>query len=120
MRQTIAGDKLTLYRYDGVDGEHKSKMAKIGSISLDTKPDAIPEGLVDDLTPKELRELKESLKKEQWTRAVQKIDVIASSLDDLLVCASVGILGPEKTADLEKTTAEFLKRLRKIDTNRKR
>ena len=118
MRQTIAGDKLTLHRYDGVDDERKSKMARIGSIPLDTKPDAIPEALVDDLTPKELRELKESLSQEQGRRAAQKLGDIMPALDDLLACAADGMLGPEQVADLEKTTADFLKRLRRIGASR--
>ena len=118
MRQTIAGDKLTLHRYDGVDDERKLKMARIGSIPLDTKPDAIPEALVDDLTPKELRELKESLSQEQGRRAAQKLGDIMPALDDLLACAADGMLGPEQVADLEKTTADFLKRLRRIGASR--
>lgn len=119
MRQTVAGDKLTLHRYDGVDEERKSKMARIGSIPLCTKPDAIPEALIDDLTPKELRELKESLTQEQGRRAVQKLGDIMPALDDLLASAAAGMLGPEQVADLEKTTADFLKRLRRIDADRK-
>ena len=87
MRQTIAGDKLTLHRYDGVDDERKSKMARIGSIPLDTKPDAIPEALVDDLTPRELRELKEFLMQEQSKRAVQKLGDIMPTLDDAAALA---------------------------------
>jgi len=118
MRQTIAGDKLTLHRYDGVDDERKSKMARIGSISLDTKPEAIPEALVDDLTPRELRELKEFLAQEQGRRAVQKLGDIMPALDDLLACAAAGMLGPEQVADLEKITADFLKRLRRIGASR--
>ena len=118
MRQTIAGDKLTLHRYDGVDDERKSKMARIGSIPLDTKPDAIPEALVDDLTPRELRELKEFLMQEQSKRAVQKLGDIMPTLDDLLACVAAGMLGSEQISDLEKTTADFLKRLRRISTSR--
>ena len=118
MRQTIAGDKLTLHRYDGVDDERKSKMARIGSIPLGTKPDAIPEALVDDLTPRELRELKESLAQEQSRRAVQKLGDIMPALDELLACAAAGMLGPDQVADLEKTTADFLKRLRRISASR--
>ena len=119
MRQTVAGDKLTLHRYDGVDGERKSKMARIGSISLDTKPDAIPEALIDDLTPKELRELKEYLTQEQGRRAVQKLGGVLTDLADLLAAAASGTLGAEQIADLEKTTTEFLKRLRRIGAERK-
>lgn len=117
MRQTVAGDKLTLHRYDGVDGESKSKMARIGSLPLGSKPDAIPEALIDDLTPKELRELKESLTQEQGRRAIQKLGGITTDLNDLLSAAASGMLGCEKVADLEKTTAEFLKRLRRIGSD---
>ena len=113
MRQTVAGDKLTLHRYDGVDGERKSKMAKIGTIPLSTKPDAIPEALLDDLTPKELRELKEYLRQEQGRRAVQKLAGLRTDLDDMLASATAGMLGAEQVVELEKTTAEFLKRLRR-------
>lgn len=119
MRQTVVGDKLTLHRYDGVDGERKSKMARIGSLRLDTKPDAIPEALLDDLTPRELRELKESLRQEQGRRAVQKLAGLRTDLDDMLACAAAGMLGAEQVAELEKTTAEFLKGLRRIGADRK-
>ena len=119
MRQTVAGDKLTLHRYDGVDGERKSKMARIGSIPLGTKPDAVPEALVDDLTPKELRELKEYLTREQGRRAVQKLGGVMTDLSELLAAAASGMLTNEQIADLEKTTTEFLKRLRRIDAERK-
>ena len=119
MRQTVAGDKLTLHRYDGVDGEGKSKMARIGSIPLGTKPDAIPEALIDDLTPKELRELKEYLTQEQGRRAVQKLDSVMYDLGDLLAAAASGTLGAEKITDLEKNAADFLKRLRRISAERK-
>ena len=119
MRQTVAGDKLTLHRYDGVDGEGKSKMARIGSIPLGTKPDAIPEALIDDLTPKELRELKEYLTQEQGRRAVQKLDSVMSDLGDLRAAAASGTLGAEQITDLEKNAADFLKRLRRIGAERK-
>ena len=119
MRQTVAGDKLTLHRYDGVDGERKSKMAKIGTIPLGTKPDAIPDELVDDLTPKELRELKEYLRQEQGRRAVQKLAGLRTDLDDMLASATAGMLGAEQVVELEKTTAEFLKGLRRIGADRK-
>ena len=119
MRQTVAGDKLTLHRYDGVDGEGKSKMARIGSVPLGTKPDAIPEALIDDMTPKELRELKEYLTQEQGRRAVQKLGGVMIDLTDLLAAASAGTLAAEQIADLEKNTVDFLKRLRRIGAERK-
>lgn len=119
MRQTVAGDKLTLHRYDGVDGERKSKMARIGFLPLDTKPDAIPKALVDDLTPRELRELEEFLRQEQGRRAVQKLAGLRSDLDDLLASAAAGMLGAEQIAELAKLTAEFSKGLRRIGANRK-
>lgn len=119
MRKTVTVDKLTLHRYDGVDNEGKSKMARIGSISFSTKPDAIPEALIDDLTPRELRELKEYLAQEQGRRAVQKLGGIMNDLNDLLASAAAGMLGAEQVADLEKTTAEFLKRLRRVGAERK-
>ena len=119
MRQTVAGDKLTLYRYDGVDDERKSKMARIGTISLGTKPDAIPEALIDDLTPKELRDLKERLTQEQAKRAVQKLGGVMTDLNELLASAESGMLAHEHVAELEKTTAGVLKRLRRVGADRK-
>lgn len=119
MRKTIAGDKLTLHRYDGVNDERKSTMARIGSIPLGTKPDAIPEALIDNLMPKELRELKEFLIQEQGRRAAQKLGGIMTDLNDVLAAAGSGMLGSEQVTDLEKTTTDFLKRLRRIVAERK-
>ena len=119
MRKTVAVDKLTLHRYDGVDDEGKSRMARIGAIPLATKPDSIPDALIDDMTPKELRELKEYLIEEQGRRAVQKLGGVMTDLHDLLAAAASGTLGAEKVADLEKTTTDFLKRLRRIGAERK-
>lgn len=119
MRQTVAGNKLTLHRYDGVDDDRKSKMARIGSIPLATKPDEIPEELIDDLTPKELRELKEYLTKEQENRAIQKLGGVTADLSDLVAAAAAGMLAAQHVIELEKTTAEFLKRLRRIGVDRK-
>jgi hypothetical protein len=119
MRKTVAADKLTLHRYDGVDDERKSKMARIGSIPLGTKPDEIPEELIDDLTRKEFRELIEFLTQEQAKRAAQKVGGIRTDLDDVLASAASGMLGYEQIAELEKTTTDFLKRLRRIGADRK-
>ena len=119
MRITLAVDKLTLHRYDGVDDDGKSRMARIGTIPLCTKPDAIPEALIDDLTPKELRELKEYLTLEQGRRAVQKLVVVTIDMNDLLTSASAGLLGVDQLVELEKTTAEFLKKLRRVGADRK-
>ena len=94
-----------MYRYGGaVDG--KTVEVKIGTVSVGTPSDAIPVDLLDDLTPKETRELREFMAHEQVsicrsrfaaltteiesvTRLVSTENLDASSVEKMVAALSV-------------------------------
>ena len=105
MRIKSSGQSHSLYRYGGaVDG--KTVEVKIGTVSVGTPSDAIPVDLLDDLTPKETRELREFMAHEQVsicrsrfaaltteiesvTRLVSTENLDASSVEKMVAALSV-------------------------------
>lgn len=70
-----------LSRYSGLSDDKKTTEARIASIPIATKPDEIPNDVKDNLTPKELRELKNFLQHEEKKIAQE---VIGTLLKDLI------------------------------------
>jgi hypothetical protein len=106
-------DNLVLRRYAGVlDG--KSLDTRIGSIPRDTSPNAIPAEILDDLTPKELRQLQEKLTSVQKEILKSKAFVLVSEMNDIASALESGLLGTESMAELHKAASMLAKRARTV------
>lgn len=105
--------KFTLYRYGGTkDG--KNLEVRVGTCPVETNPESIPQELVDNLTPRELKFLKEELAKEQQEILNAKIAGIVSDLNDLSSAIESGLLNMNAVVDLNKAAQGFLKCARRV------
>lgn len=108
-----SGSKYTLYRYGGTI-EGKNLEVRVGACPAGTSPDAIPQELVDDLTPKELKVLKDELAKEQKAILNAKISGIVGDLNDLSSAIDSGLLDVNLVAELHEAASGFLKCARRV------
>jgi hypothetical protein len=99
MRIKTSGQTHTIYRYAG-QSDGKTFEAKIGTVIVGTKPDEVPSALADNLTPKELRELAELLRREQLQLARKTLDSLAAQVE-----LATGLI---TTENLDEQTAEKL------------
>lgn len=105
--------KYTFYRYGGsIDG--KNLEVRVGSCPVGTNPESIPHELVDNLTPKEVKFLKDELAKEQQVIMNAKIAGIVSDLKDLTSAIGSGFLDLNSVVDLNTAAQGFLKCARRV------
>lgn len=108
-----SGSKYTFYRYGGTS-EGKNLEVRVGSCPTGISPDAIPQELMDDLTPKELKVLKDELAKDQQAILSAKISGIVSDLNDLSSAIDSGLLDVNSVAELHTAASGFLKCARRV------
>jgi len=105
--------KYTFYRYGGTkDG--KNLEVRVGSCLVGTSPESIPQDLMDDLTPKELKVLREALAKNQRESLNAKISGIVADLNDLSSAIESGLLDLNSVIDLNTAAQGFLKCARRV------
>jgi hypothetical protein len=80
MKIKSSGQSHKLYRYAGTV-EGKSRETNIGTVAVGTKPSEVPPELVENLTPKEMRELVEFLQREQFGLARTKLSSLADDIE---------------------------------------
>ena len=108
-----SGAKYTFYRYGGIS-EGKNLEVRVGSCARGISPDEIPQILMDDLTPKELKFLRDELAKEQHAILKTKISGIAGDLNDLSSAIQSGLLDVNSIAELRTAASGFLKCARRV------
>lgn len=79
MRIKSSGQSHTLYRYGGVVNTKTSEV-KIGTVLAGTAPDLIPVDVLDELTPKETRALREFLALEQVSIFRSRFDALTTEI----------------------------------------
>lgn len=105
--------EVVLKRYGGTN-DGKNVEARIGTIPLGTSPHAIPEDIVENLTPKELRELQTTLAADQKLILIGKCSQLVADLNDVTSALDSGLLQPEALVDLLKAAILFGKRSRRV------
>lgn len=108
-----SGSKYTLYRYGGTS-EGKNLEVRVGSCPTGISPDAIPQELMCDLTPKELKVLRDVLAKDQQEILNAKISGIVADLNDLSSAVGSGLLDMSSVAELHTAALAFLKCARRV------
>lgn len=108
-----SGTKITLYRYGGIS-EGKSLEVRVGSCPTGISPEAIPQDLMEDLTPKELKYLRGELAKEQKAILQEKIAGVVGDLNDLSSAIESGLLDVTSAMELKVAASGFLKRARGV------
>ena len=91
MRIKTSGTSHILYRYSG-SSDGKGVEAKIGAVPVGTAPDDLSVDITDNLTPRELRELREHLVAEQASMFKSRFSALMGELE-----AVSGLVSPENT-----------------------
>jgi len=104
--------QYALYRYGGTS-DGKNMEVRIGNVPLGTKPDSIPDDIVQDLTPRELNELKDVLVKDQRDLLDQKLSSVEDDLKEIAEAVKAGVLDGQSAAKLGVAAKDFLKTLPK-------
>lgn len=105
--------QYALYRYGGTS-DGKNIEVKIGNVPLGTKPDSIPDDIVQDLTPRELNELKDVLVKDQRDLLDQKLSSVEDDLKEIAEAVKAGVLDGQSAAKLCVAAKALLKVLPKM------
>ena len=108
-----SGTKYTFYRYGGTS-EGRNLEVRVGSCPAGISPDAIPQDLLDDLTPKELKFLRDELAKEQQKVLTAKVSGIANELNDISSAIGSGLLDVSVVEKLHTAASGFLKCARRV------
>ena len=103
----------TLSRYGGVS-DGKNLEVRIGAVPLGTSPQDVAADIVEDLTPKELKQLQEELAADQKQIMAGKVACLTADLNDLTSAVGSGVLAPDDLVDLHKAATSFVKRLRSL------
>lgn len=114
MRIKTTGSTHSLYRYGGsVDG--KGGETKIASVAVGTKPDAIPDDVRDNVTPKEMRELVEFLAGEHITSSRNRVADLARLVDEIAPVLTAEILDADTAAKLTDALARARSAMRRVE-----
>jgi hypothetical protein len=106
-------DKLVLRRYAGIrDGQ--SLDTRIGSIPRHTSPSSIPAEILDDLTPKELRQLQAKLAEIQKNILKSEASALVSGMNDFASALESDTLDGELLAEIHRTASMLAKRARAV------
>ena len=103
----------TLYRYGGVS-HGKNLEVRLGTVLLETSPEAIPAEITENLSPKELRSLQAELAKDHRQILMDKMASLVADLNDLGSALESGLLDPDAMVDLHKAATTFGKRSRRV------
>lgn len=107
-----SGEKLLLRRYAGIH-EGKSLESRISDLPRDTSPNAIPAELIDELTPKELRQLQARLTDIQKEIVRSKVSSLVSDMNDLASAMDTGLLDAISMREVHEAASGLAKRSRK-------
>ena len=103
----------TLSRYGGVSNG-KNLEVRIGSVPLGTNHLAVAADIVEDLTPKEWRQLQEELSADQKQILAGKVACLTADLNDLSSAVESRVLTLDDLVDLHKAATHFVKRFRSL------
>lgn len=106
-----SGKHYRISRYGGTENG-KNIESRIGKVLVGTAPNQIPEALVDDLTPKELRALREKLEADRRVFLAQRVPQIVTELRSLADAIEDGILDTDAMESLRAAADDLLKRFR--------
>lgn len=101
-----------LYRYGGVS-DGKNIEVRIGNVPIGTKPECVPHGIVLDLTPRELGELKDVLSKDERELLEQKVASAEVDLKTIDEAVRTGALDGQAATNLGVAAKALLKTLSK-------
>ena len=105
--------KFNMTRYGGVvDG--KNIEVRVGSVPVNTSPDAIPEHLLDNLSRNELKILRAALGKAQQEILKSKVSGLVADLNDVTSGLDSDLLDAESIKDLHKAASGLLKQARRV------
>jgi hypothetical protein len=105
----------SLHRYGGTS-DGKNIEVKIGSVPIGTKPEAIIDDITQDLTPRELNELKDVLAKDQRNILAEKMVSLEDDLKQIAESLKAGVLDGRSISNLVSATKAFLKAVPKEKT----
>lgn len=108
-----SGNKYSLYRYGG-SSQGKNLEVKVGLCPKGISPDAIPADLMENLTPKELKVLKDVLAKDHQEILNGKISGIVADLNDLGSALESGVVDPNSVIQLQNAASAFVKCARRV------
>jgi hypothetical protein len=118
MKIKSSGQHHTLYRYAGtVDG--KGTEVKIGVLAVGTAPGEIPADLSDDLTPKEMRELQEHLRRDQMLIARAKLAGLRLEIETISGLVNSENLDEEEAKKMAAALSRMMAAVRRAQRSHK-
>lgn len=103
----------TLSRYGGVSNG-KNLEVRIGVVPLGISPQDVAADIVEDLTPKQLKQLQEKLAADQKQILAGKVACLTADLNDLTSAVESRVLTLDDLVDLHKAATHFVKRFRSL------
>ncbi|MBP6902117.1 MAG: hypothetical protein KBC73_18640 [Burkholderiaceae bacterium] len=104
--------QYALYRYGGVS-DGKNIEVRIGNVPFGTKPESVPDEIVQDLTPRELGELKDVLAKDERELLELKVASVEVDLKVIDEAVKTGALDGQTATKLGLAAKALLKTLSK-------
>ncbi len=104
--------QYALYRYGGTSDGKKLEV-RIGTVLCGTKPGSITDDIVEDLTPRELSELKKVLAKDEQELLEQKLASLENDIAEIIEAVINGMLDGPSTTKIAATIKALLKVLPK-------
>ena len=103
----------TLSRYGGVSNG-KNLEVRVGSVPLGTNHLAVEADIVENLTPREWKELQEQLAADQKQIMAVKVACLTADLNDFTSAVGSGVLNPDDLVEIHKAATLFVKRFRSV------
>lgn len=104
---------LTLSRYGGT-ADGKNIEVRICSLPMNTTPYAIPEEIIEELTPRELKELRTKLVLYQTQIMTAKVSSLVDGLHEITSALESDLLDHQCVLDLYTAATLLVKRSRRI------
>lgn len=104
---------ITLSRYGGV-ANGKNLEVRVCALPVDTTPYAIPADIIEELTPRELKELQTRLVKNQTQIMTAKASSLVDGLHEITSALESDLLDYQSVVDLHRAATLLVKRSRRF------
>lgn len=108
-----SGDNYVLHRYGG-SHEGKTLTSRIGAIPVGTSPGAIPDELLQDLTPKELLQLKVELEKEEAILLTSKANKLIGDMANMASSLDASLMTLEIAENVQRAADKLSRLARRV------
>jgi len=108
-----SGDNYVLHRYGG-SHDGKTLTSRIGAIPIGTSPSAIPDELLQDLTPKELLQLRVELEKEEAVLLASKANKLIGDMADIACSLDAGLMTLEMAENVQRAADKLSRLARRV------